>query len=129
MLQVDQPSHFDRNITQGYPAGTKPVGPGAQIDQVVVPARTVVLSREVEAQKLALMQVGLSLEKLLIEGQETRHGAEIFVHLRVDDLKERLRSTRKDSLKEIIAEVQNNISLKEPFQPEIALLAICLLQL
>src|SRR5258707_5220318 len=124
MLQVDQPAHFDRNIAQRYPAGTKPVGPGAQIDQVIVPARTVVLSREVETQQFALMKIGLSLEKLLIEGPETRHSAEIFVHLRVDDLDERLRSTRKDSLKEVVAEVQNNISLKEPFQPEVALLAI-----
>ena len=81
-----------------------------------------------EANDLALMQVGLSFQKLLIEVPETWHGAEILVLLRTDDLKERFRS-RKDRIKELLTKVQYNVSIKEPFQPEIAVLAILFPQL
>src|SRR5207248_3508783 len=98
-LQVDQAAHFDRRITHRYPTGTQFVGPRTQIDQVVVSARAVVLTRLGEAYDLSLMQVGLSLQKLLVEVPETRHSAEILVLLRTDDLKECF-LTRNDGLKE-----------------------------
>src|SRR5712692_6576625 len=128
MLQVDQASHFDWSIPKRYPTGRKFVGPCAEIDQVVVPAGAVALARMGEANDLALMQVGLSLQKLLIEVPETGHGAEILVLLRTDDLKERFRS-RNDGLKEKTMEVLNDIPIKEPFQPEVAVPSILLLQL
>src|SRR6266700_7094870 len=129
MLQVDHASHFDRDITKRYPTGREFVGPCAQIDQVVVSARAVVLARVGEANDLSLMQVGSALHKLLIEVPETGHGAEILVLLRTDDLKERLRSTRRDGIKEITTEVQNDVSIKEPLQPEVAVLSILFPQL
>src|SRR5216684_7856453 len=128
MLQVDHASHFDGGITQRYPTGTEFVGPCAQIDQVVVSACAVVLARLGEANDLSLMQVGSSLQKLLIEVPETGHGAEILVLLRTDDLKERFRS-RKDGIKEVMTEVQNHVSIKEPLQPEVAVLLILFPQL
>ena len=88
MLQVDQASHFDRDIAQRYPTGTQFVGPCAQVDQVVVSARAVAIARVGEAHDLSLMQVGLPLQKLLVEVPQTRHSAEILVLLRTDDLKE-----------------------------------------
>src|SRR5260370_3017733 len=128
MLQVDHASHFDGGITQRYPTGTEFVGPCAQIDQVVVSACAVVLVRLGEANDLSRMQVGLSLQKLLIEVPETGHGAEVLVLLRTDDLKERFCS-RKDGLKESTMEVQNDVSIKEPLQPEVAILSILFPQL
>src|SRR2546423_1910746 len=122
MLQVDQASHFDRDIAQRYPTGTQFVGPCAQVDQVVVSARAVAIARVGEAHDLSLMQVGLSLQKLLIEVPETGHGAEILELLRTDDIKERFRS-RRDGLKEMTTEVQNDVSIKEPLQPEVAILS------
>src|SRR6266851_2781584 len=92
MLQVDHASHFDGGITQRYPTGTEFVGPCAQIDQVVVSACAVVLARLGEANDLSRMQVGLSLQKLLME-------------------------------------VQNDVSIKEPLQPEVAVLSILFPQL
>src|SRR6266550_3624356 len=115
MLQVDQASHFDRDIAQRYPTGTQFVGPCAQVDQVVVSARAVAIARVGEAHDLSLMQVGLSLQKLLIEVPETGHGAEILELLRTDDIKERFRS-RRDGLKEMTTEVQNDVSIKELMQ-------------
>src|SRR5712691_838557 len=128
MLQVDQASHFDWSIPKRYPTGRKFVGPCAEIDQVVVPAGAVALARMGEANDLSLMQVGLSLQKFLVEVPETGHGAEILVLLRTDDLKERFRS-RKDGIKEMMTEVQNDISIKEPLQPEVAVLLILFPQL
>src|SRR2546421_7898026 len=128
MLQVDQASHFDRDIAQRYPTGTQFVGPCAQVDQVVVSARAVAIARVGEAHDLSLMQVGLSLQKLLVEVPETGHGAEILELLRTDDLKERFRS-RKDGIKEITTEVQNDVSIKESLQPEVAVLSILFPQL
>src|SRR5260370_5574494 len=128
MLEVDHDSQFDEGITQRYPSGTEFVGPCAQIDQVVVSACAVVLARLGEANDLARMQVGLSLQKLLIEVPETGHGAEVLVLLRTDDLKERFCS-RKDGLKESTMEVQNDVSIKEPLQPEVAVLSILFPQL
>src|SRR6202521_5274213 len=123
MLQVDHASHFDWNITKGYPTGTEFVGPGAQIDQVIVSAGAGVRAGMGEANDLAFMQVGLSLQKLLIKVPETGHGTEILVLLRADDLKKCFRS-RKVGFKEIMTEVQNDVSIKEPLQPEVAVLAI-----
>src|SRR5712692_7382222 len=128
MLQVDQASHFDWSIPKRYPTGRKFVGPCAEIDQVVVPAGAVALARMGEANDLSLMQVGLSLQKFLVEVPETGHGAEILVLLRTDDLKERFRS-RKDAIKESTMEVQNDVSIKEPLQPEVAVLSILFPQL
>src|SRR5947209_5602884 len=122
MLQVDQASHFDRDIAQRYPTGTQFVGPSAQVDQVVVSARAVAIARVGEAHDLSLMQVGLSRQKLLIEVPETGHGAEILELLRTDDIKERFRS-RRDGLKEMTTEVQNDVLIKEPLQPEVAVLS------
>src|SRR5260370_13513117 len=122
MLQVDQAPHFDRDIAQRYPTGTQFVGPCAQVDQIVVSARAVAIARVGEAHDLALMQVGLPLQKLLIEVPETRHGAEILELLRTDNLKERFRS-RRDGLKEMTTEVQNDVSIKEPLQPEVTVLS------
>ncbi len=128
MLQVDHAAHFDRSITKRYPTGTEFVGPGAQIDQVVVSACAVGFAREVEANELSFMQVGLSLQELLVEVPETWHGAEILVLLRTDDLNKRFRS-RKHGIKEMTAEVQNDVSIKEPLQPEVAVLSILCPQL
>src|SRR5690348_10260607 len=118
MLQVDKASHFDRGITERYPTGTESVGSCAQIDQVVVSTRTVILARLGETNNLSLMQVRLPLQKLLVEVPETGHGAEILVLLRTHDLKECFCS-RKDGLKEKTMEVQNDVSIKESFQPEV----------
>src|SRR5712691_5605664 len=128
MLQVDHASHFDRDITKRYPTGREFVGPCGQIDQVVVSARAVVLARVGEANDLSLMQVGSALHKLLIEVPETGHGAEILVLLRTDDLKEPF-SSRKDGIKEITTEVQNDVSIKETLQPDVAVLSILFPQL
>src|SRR5947209_18832079 len=105
MLQVDQASHFDRGITQRYPTGTQFVGPCAQVDQVVVSACAVALARVGEAHDLSLMQVGWSLQKLLIEGPETGHSAQFLELLRTDDIKNGFRP-RSDGLKEMATEVQ-----------------------
>src|SRR5947209_6237781 len=123
MFEVEQASHFNRDIAKGYPTGTEFVGSGAQIDQVVVSTRAVVRARMGEANDLALMQVGSAFQKLLVKVPEARHSAKILVCLRTDDLKKRFRS-RKEGLKEMLTEIQNNVSLKEPFQPEVAVLAI-----
>src|SRR5258708_11881400 len=115
MLQVDHASHFDRDIPQRYPASAELVGSGAQINQVVVAASAVVLARVVETDELALVQVRLSLQKLLVEGPETGHGAKILVFLRTDDLKERLRAARKNGREEILLKVQNDVAFKKTF--------------
>src|SRR6266851_7999424 len=54
--------------------------------------------------------------------------AVVLVLLRTDDLKERFCS-RKDGLKESTMEVQNDVSIKEPLQPEVAVLSILFPQL
>src|SRR6185437_5221152 len=113
MLQVEQTSHFDRDITKRYPTGAKLVSPSAQIDQIVVSAGTMILTRLCDANDLALMQVRLSSQKFLIEVPETGHGTEILVLSRTDEFKERFRS-RQDGLKERITEVLNDIAIKEP---------------
>src|SRR6266851_5156139 len=128
MLQVDQTSHFDWNIPKRYPTGRKFVGPRAEIDQIVVSAGAMALAWVGESNDLSLMQVGLSLQKLLVEVPETGHGAEILVLLRTDDLKERFRS-REDAINEITTKVQNDIPLKEPLQPEVAVLPVLFPQL
>ncbi len=61
MLQVEQASHFDGNITKRYPTGTESVSPCAQIDQIVVSTCAVIFARMGEANNFALMQVGFSL--------------------------------------------------------------------
>src|SRR5215469_3320323 len=122
MFQVEQASHFERDIAKRYPTGAESIGSCAQIDQVVVPTCAVVFARLGEANDLALMQVGLSFQKLLVEVPEAGHGAEALVLLRSDDLKERFRS-RNDVLEEETVKVQNGLSIKEPLQPEVAVLS------
>src|SRR5450432_1001832 len=81
-----------------------------------------------EANDLTRMQVGPISQKRLVEVPEARHGAKSLVLLRTDDLKERFRA-RKDRVKEILTESENDVSLKESLEPEIAMLAICFPQL